>query len=244
MSKFRSALGSLSFIYTTLYHYESHSSPFLSPDKNGETKAISPLLLPPPLSLTTTPSQSFVPNRPKPAPTNFIVSSCRATRYPALCVHCLAAYGRTIQRSDHHLAQAALIDSLARARSAAAFIARLSQARHIKLCELRAVRDCVENMGDSVDRLADSVRELGRSGRDVGRDFAWHMSNVETWVSAALTDENTCVDGFGGRVMDGGVKVAVRRRVVDVAQVTRNALALVNRYSSSHLPAATVAKQP
>ncbi|XP_071723924.1 pectinesterase inhibitor 9-like [Rutidosis leptorrhynchoides] len=194
------------------------------------------------LSLVTTPSQSFVPNHPKPAPTSFIVSSCRATRYPALCVHCLAAYGRAIQRSDHHLAQAALIVSLARARSAASFMSKLSRARRIKLRELRAMRDCVENMGDTVDRLADSVRELGRS-RYVGRDFAWHMSNVETWVSAALTDENTCTDGFGGRVMDGGVKVAVRGRVVDVARVTSNALALVNRYASRHSPA-TVAEQP
>ncbi|XP_030469362.2 pectinesterase inhibitor 9-like [Syzygium oleosum] len=196
------------------------------------------------LSLTITPSQSFVPNHPIPAPTSFIVSSCRATRYPALCVHCLAAYGGAIQRSDHHLAQAALIVSLARARSAASFVAKLSQARRIKLRELRAVRDCVENMGDSVDGLADSVRELGRSGRDVGRDFTWHMSNVETWVSAALTDENTCMNGFGGRAMDGAVKVAVRQRVVDVAQVTSNALALVNRFASRHRPVTVAAGEP
>ncbi|XP_030469361.1 pectinesterase inhibitor 9-like [Syzygium oleosum] len=195
------------------------------------------------LSLAATPSQSFVSNRPEPAPTSFIVSSCRATRYPALCVHCLAAYGRAIQRSDHHLAQAALIVSLARARSAASFVVKLSRARRIELRELQAVRDCVENMGDSVDSLADSVRELGRSGRVAGQDFPWHMSNVETWVSAALTDEDTCMDGFGGRVMDGAVKVAVRRRVVDVARVTSNALALVNRYASKHLPAAVV-EQP
>ncbi|KAL3743217.1 hypothetical protein ACJRO7_018510 [Eucalyptus globulus] len=194
------------------------------------------------LSLATTPAQSFVPSHPKPAPTSFIVSSCRATRYPALCVHCLAAYGRAIQQSDRHLAQAALIVSLARARSAASFVSRLSRARRIKLRELRAVRDCVENMGDSVDRLADSARELGRSDRDAGEDFAWHMSNVETWVSAALTDENTCVDGFAG-VMDGGLKVAVRRRVAYVAQVTSNALALVNRFASKHRPV-TVAGTP
>ncbi|KAI3410205.1 PMEI domain-containing protein [Psidium guajava] len=195
------------------------------------------------LSLTATPSQSFVHSHPKPAPTSFIVSSCRATRYPALCVHCLAAYGRAIKRSDHHLAQAALIVSLARTRSAASFVAKLSRARRIKLRELQAVRDCVENMGDSVDRLADSVRELGRSGRVVDQDFAWHMSNVETWVSAALTDEDTCMDGFGGRVMDRDLKAVVRRRVVNVAQVTSNALALVNRFASRH-GAVKVAGEP
>ncbi|CAF2380530.1 unnamed protein product [Brassica napus] len=34
----------------------------------------------------------------------------------------------------------------------------------------------------------------------------WKMSNVQTWVSAALTDETTCLDGFSGRAMEGKVK--------------------------------------
>lgn len=98
------------------------------------------------------------------------------------------------------------------------------------------MRDCIENMGDTVDRLSQSVRELGQ----VGQDFLWHMSNVQTWVSAALTDENTCLDGFSGHSMDGNVKAAIRRRVANVAQVTSNALALVNRFASKH----TVEDQP
>lgn len=95
------------------------------------------------------------------------------------------------------------------------------------------MKDCIENMGDTVDTLSHSVRELGQVGR---QDFVWHMSNVQTWVSAALTDENTCLDGFSGRFMDGNVKAAIRRRVVNVAQVTSNALALVNRFASKHRP--------
>ncbi|KAJ6415344.1 hypothetical protein OIU84_004186 [Salix udensis] len=82
-------------------------------------------------------------------------------------------------------------------------------------------------MGDSVDRLSQSVRELGHTGRAVGRDFLWHMSNVQTWVSAALTDESTCLDGFAGHLMDGNVKAAIKRRITNVAQVTSNALALL-----------------
>lgn len=36
--------------------------------------------------------------------------------------------------------------------------------------------------------------------------------NVETWVSAALMDKNTCMDGFEGGIIDKGMKVAVRQR--------------------------------
>ncbi|PSS04079.1 Pectinesterase inhibitor domain protein [Actinidia chinensis var. chinensis] len=106
--------------------------------------------------------------------------------------------------------------------------------------EYQALRDCVDNMGDTVDQLTRSIRELGRTGKSAGQNFMWHMSNVQTWVSAALTDENTCVDGFAGHAMDGNVKTAIRRRVVSVAQVTSNALALVNRFAARHHQAATV----
>ncbi|XVE57729.1 hypothetical protein DITRI_Ditri04bG0112900 [Diplodiscus trichospermus] len=176
------------------------------------------------------------------SPTDYIVASCKATRYPALCVACLSGYASTIRQNDQHLAQTALSVSLSRAQSAAAFVAKMTQVRGIKPRERRAVKDCIENVRDCVDRLSQSVKELGHMGRAVGQDFMWHMSNVQTWVSAALTDANTCLDGFAGSFMDGNIKVATRRRVVNVAQVTSNALALVNRFAARHRAAALTEK--
>jgi pectinesterase inhibitor-like protein len=94
-------------------------------------------------------------------------------------------------------------------------------------------------MGDSLDSLNQSVRELGSIGHAVGEDFVWRMSNVQTWVSAALTDDNTCLDGFAGPSMNGNVKAAIKNRIVNLTQVTSNALALVNRFASSHQTAET-----
>ncbi|KAK8658180.1 hypothetical protein V6N13_036392 [Hibiscus sabdariffa] len=177
------------------------------------------------------------------SPTDYIVASCKTTRYPALCVQCLSGYAKAIRKSDQHLAQTALSVSLSRAKSAAAYVAKMTQVRDIKTRERQAVKDCIENMGDSVDRLSQSVKELGHMGRAVGQDFMFHMSNVQTWVSAALTDESSCLDGFAGKVMDGSIKVAVRRRVIHVAQVTSNALALVNRFAARHRRPATLTDQ-
>ncbi|KAK4743878.1 hypothetical protein SAY87_010190 [Trapa incisa] len=172
---------------------------------------------------------------PTPTDVSFIKSSCLTTRYPALCVHYLSRYAAFIRGSDRDLAQVALNVSLSRSRSAASFVSRLFRARDLSPWDHRAVRDCVENMEDTVDRLAQSVREIARAGWGASVDFEWHLSNVQTWVSAALTDENTCTDGFTRQSPgDLMVKVAVRRRVVDVAQVTSNALALVNRFASRH----------
>lgn len=170
-----------------------------------------------------------------PQATDFIKAECRATRYPSLCVQCLANYTATIQLNQRQLARAALNVSLTRAQSVAAFISRVVKIKGMKPGEARAVRDCVENMGTTVDQLSRSMTELGSMGpRVVGQDFNWRVNNVQTWVSAALTNENTCLEGFGGVDMDGSVKVAIRRRVLDCARVTSNALALVNRFAARH----------
>lgn len=55
------------------------------------------------------------------------------------------------------------------------------------------------------------------------------MSKVQTWMSASLTAQVTCMDGFED-VPDGPVKSDVNSRVTSVKQVTSSALALVNSY--------------
>ncbi|CAI9755365.1 unnamed protein product [Fraxinus pennsylvanica] len=168
-------------------------------------------------------------------PTNFIKTSCRATLYPALCIQCLSTYASTIRQSELQLAQVALAVSLSRARSASNFISKLAKRRGRKQRGYQATKDCIEIMGDTVYQLNRSIKELGRMRRRfTGQDFAWHVSNVQTWVSAALTNENTCLDGFSGPAMNGNAKAAIRKRVLNVAQVTSNALALVNRFADRH----------
>ncbi|KAK6138651.1 hypothetical protein DH2020_027608 [Rehmannia glutinosa] len=168
---------------------------------------------------------------PNDVTTDFIKAECEATLYPALCIQCLSSYSTTIQNSHKQLAQAALSVSLSRAQSTASFIAKLARIRGFKPIQHRAVRDCLANMANSVDQLSRSVKELAGMRDD---DFDWHENNVDSWVGAALTFENTCLDLFAGPTMDGNVKVAVRRMVMDCAQVTSNALALVHRYAARH----------
>ncbi|XP_023533850.1 pectinesterase inhibitor 9-like [Cucurbita pepo subsp. pepo] len=163
--------------------------------------------------------------------TSFIESSCRVTRYPALCVHSLSAYATSIRQSGRQLTQTALSVSLNKSRLAAAFVSNLAKGPAVRGLEYQALKDCIENMGDTVDRLRQSVKELRDLRRTAGGDLLWHLSNVQTWVSAALTDETTCLDGFASRRLDGQVKAAIRRKITLVAQVTSNALALVNHFA-------------
>ncbi|KAJ1260997.1 hypothetical protein BS78_10G274600 [Paspalum vaginatum] len=171
------------------------------------------------------------------AAADFIRRSCRATQFPSVCVQSLASYGGSPSppRSPRELARAALSVSADRARAASAYVGRLCGGKGKGAGAGAAkgpVRDCMENLADSVGHLRDAAQEMGgagMAGRAATPAFKWHLSNVQTWCSAALTDENTCLDGLASRGVDAATRAAIRGKVVEVAQVTSNALALVNK---------------
>nr|GMC92965.1 21 kDa protein-like [Ipomoea batatas]GMC94385.1 21 kDa protein-like [Ipomoea batatas]GMD00591.1 21 kDa protein-like [Ipomoea batatas] len=158
----------------------------------------------------------------------FIKTSCGVTLYPKLCYDSLSPYANSVSTAAQ-LADAALDVSLRAARSASETVAKLSKERGgLAAREARAVVDCVENMEDSVDELERCAGEMKDLG---GQRMEEKMGNVMTWVSAALTDEGTCMDGFqeSGKIVKG----RIRKCIVHVAQLTSNALALIKNLSSS-----------
>ena len=92
------------------------------------------------------------------------------------------------------------------------------------------MQDCVEQLSDTVDELRRSIAEMSDLRAS---NFEMIMSDVQTWVSAALTDETTCNDGFQEITAATDIKSTVRRLVIQVAQLTSNALALINKLANS-----------
>ncbi|KAL2335870.1 hypothetical protein Fmac_010316 [Flemingia macrophylla] len=167
------------------------------------------------------------------ASSNFIKSSCSKTTYPAVCVSSLSVYASRIQQDPQSLVETALSLSLNRSQSTKAFVAKCNRLKGLKSREYAALKDCAEEIGDSVDRLRRSLKELTLC-KQQGKDFAWHISNVETWVSSALTDDTTCGDGFSGKALSGKIKDSIRASMLNLAQVTSNALSLINQYAAKH----------
>ncbi|KAH6755691.1 Plant invertase/pectin methylesterase inhibitor superfamily protein [Perilla frutescens var. hirtella] len=164
--------------------------------------------------------------------TEFIKTSCSATTYPTLCYSSLSSHASAIKQNPKLLASAALTVSLKTAVSTSADMVKLSHTAGMMPREVSAMQDCVEELSDTVDQLRNSMAEMKQLKG--GSNFALLINDVQTWVSAALTDEDTCMDGFDGKFMNGGVKTAVRGNILNVAHLTSNALALINNYASLH----------
>uniref|UniRef100_A0A1J3DJC6 21 kDa protein n=1 Tax=Noccaea caerulescens TaxID=107243 RepID=A0A1J3DJC6_NOCCA len=170
---------------------------------------------------------------PEPTPTNdldFIRTSCNATLYPDVCYTSLSGYASAVQDNPARLAKLAIGVSLSRAKYTAAYLSKLSRA-----AASAAVHDCVSNVGDAVEQMRGSLRQLREMNhrRPGAPAFRFQMSNVQTWMSAALTDEETCTDGITEEMEEGDTKTAICERVTDVKKFTSNALALVNTYANN-----------
>jgi pectinesterase inhibitor-like protein len=156
----------------------------------------------------------------------FIKTSCSTTTYPSLCYTSLSARASAIQTSPKLLAQTALSVTFDTTKLASATMLRLSKTLGLSPREVAAMADCMELLTDSVNELRNSMEEMSRPG---SKDFRLVMSDIQTWVSAALTDEDTCIEGFSGK---GSMKNVVRGKIVNAAHLTSNALSLINSYAS------------
>ncbi|XP_031378638.1 21 kDa protein-like [Punica granatum] len=98
---------------------------------------------------------------------------------------------------------------------------------------------CYQTLSSYASTIQTSPTEMASTTNNIvamkdlgGPEFEMQMGNIQTRVSAALTDEDTCMDGIEGRAFNGEVKRTIKSRIVRVAQLTSNALALINRLQS------------
>lgn len=166
---------------------------------------------------------------------SFIKASCKVTQYPTLCESSLFPYAATIRQSPRQLAQTALKVGLFRAQTAKRLAMKLTKSKGLKANEYNALKDCSSQMSDSVDRIKQSCHELKQIFTPHPSEYyLLGISNVQTWVSAALTDQTSCLDGFydNNWLVPNGKKALFKTQIttliVDAQQTTSNALALIN----------------
>ncbi|KAL8149278.1 21 kDa protein-like [Apium graveolens] len=162
--------------------------------------------------------------------TEFIKTSCSTTTYPSLCFTSLSSHTSAIQTSSRLLAQTALSVALNHIVLTSAALLSLSKAPSMKPKEVGPMKDCLEELTDSIDELKRSMGEMSQINGSP--KYGLLMSDIQTWVSAALTDEDTCMDGFAAK--PGNTKNVVGGRILNVVHLTSNALSLINNYNSLH----------
>lgn len=126
--------------------------------------------------------------------------------------------------------RAALRDTLGEAVGAVGAVRGLaSLSNHAR--EEMAVRDCVELLGYSVDELGWALDAMAEADTGGGLETARRPEDdLHAWLSAALGNQDTCVEGFHGT--DGRLLRRVEAAVAQLTQLVTNLLAMHRRLRS------------
>ncbi|KAL5224316.1 hypothetical protein ABZP36_010955 [Zizania latifolia] len=185
--------------------------------------------------------------------TTFLRARCATTLYPDVCYDALVRYASTFQNSNVRLAGAAADVAAAHLRALSARIkemlihrggdseaegttggSRVDAALHDCASTISAAENLARRSSAELtllDAATASTESSTSTPAGRGRQARWQVSNAKTWLSAAITNEVTCTDGFedtGAAVTASPTGKEVAAGVASVRQHTSNALALVN----------------
>ncbi|KAK4847928.1 hypothetical protein QYF36_007265 [Acer negundo] len=162
---------------------------------------------------------------------SYVQDACSVTQYRDLCVHSLASFSNTAKRSPRKWARAGVSVTIGEAKTVNQYLIRLKNHYFTRLRGRNrvALLDCMETFQDTIDKLHKSLQIL-RKLRSA--NFKSQMGDLTTFMSAALTNEDTCLDGFEGQ-RDGAQVNLLTNRVLNATYLTSNALALVNKLATS-----------
>jgi pectinesterase inhibitor-like protein len=162
--------------------------------------------------------------------------ACSVTQYKTLCIHTLKHFADEAGRSPSKWARAAVSVTIGEVKSVQAYILKLKSNKKIKGRNRVAILDCEELFGYALDELHKSLGLLRRLTKTT---FGTQIGDLETWISAAITDQQTCVDGFELESKTEKKIKLLQKKVQNVSYITSNALALVNNLAASGIGSIT-----
>lgn len=152
-----------------------------------------------------------------------IRAMCNATRYPASCFSSISvANGANLTRDPEELfgvSLAVAMDALEAASATASEFATPNKDRRLAA----ALRDCRELLGSAIDRLNDSIGLIRLAAGEATLN-ASKIEDLRTWLSAAVTDQDTCLEGFEGTT--GGFLGKMEAAMANATGYTSNSLAI------------------
>ncbi|CAN6483492.1 unnamed protein product [Victoria cruziana] len=154
--------------------------------------------------------------RPAIQPSQAVLLACEQTRYPGVCLQSLAAFpgSHAAEKSDLvRISVNLTLRHVGRAVSGLSGFTGMSMTRVAR----RALKDCVELLEDSMDQLSKSMEAAARDGGNA--------ADVMTWLSTALTNQDTCKEGMG-QGTEGVVRDRVAAQLVNLEEIISNCLAI------------------
>lgn len=173
------------------------------------------------------------PGNPHSQPRPTVKKACIATLYPSLCFTVLAS----VPSSDnfttfHHFLEKTINQTLKYVASTHQNITGLSTRLVLNLQETNALKDCLEMLEQTLYELREAFEDLHAYPASRGY-FHGSNGNLKTLLSAAMTNQNTCIDGFSeleevDSEYQKGLKGHLQHLLTPANNLMSNCLAVIN----------------
>ncbi|KAK8490294.1 hypothetical protein V6N13_098031 [Hibiscus sabdariffa] len=169
---------------------------------------------------------------------SIIKSSCSATLYPELCFSTISSApdAKTKIKNPKDVIELSLNLTISAVQSNYFSIKKLIGTRRKSLTkrEMTALYDCLELEDETLDELFKAEQDLV-DYPDFRKSISQHADDLKSLISAAMTNQETCLDGFSHDPADKKVRQAILDGQMHVFHMCSNALAMIKNLTDTDM---------
>lgn len=192
---------------------------------------------PPPPSSTLSDNPPLIPSPPQ-QPLHhhhpFIKKACTNTHYPSLCFSTVSSFPATETSFTFHRILEFSVNQTAKQVETTRFNLLLNfSTQDLTSSQNIALEDCIEMLDQTLYELGLAVEDLRRTPGG---------ANLETLLSAAMTNENTCIDGFAEleelsdySIGEVGLKEQLQNSLSPIVGMISNCLAIAKYFEAVNI---------
>lgn len=159
-------------------------------------------------------------------------SACTSTLYPDLCYSAIAESKRKVT-SQKDVIEASLNLTTTAVEHNYFAVKKLSELDNITEREKTALHDCLETIDETLDELHEAVEDLEEYPDK--KSLSQHADDLKTLISSAITNQETCLDGFSHDEADKRIRKALLAGQVHVEKMCSNALAMIKNMTDTDI---------
>ncbi|KAL7605839.1 hypothetical protein Lser_V15G17795 [Lactuca serriola] len=158
---------------------------------------------------------------------SIVKSACSSTFYPELCYSTVTSHPdvTTKVKNIKNVIELAVNITLTAVEESYFRIKKLSARKTLTEREVTALHDCLEMVSETLEELHDVVKDLKEY--KLKGSIKQHAIDLKTLMSSAITNQETCLDGFSHDGADKKVRKELEKGEKRVEKMCSNALAMI-----------------
>ncbi|CAI9280868.1 unnamed protein product [Lactuca saligna] len=156
-----------------------------------------------------------------------VKSSCSATLYPELCYSTITSHPDMTKKvkTQKDVIELAVNITTTAVEHSYFQIKKLTTRKGLTQRQITALHDCLEMVSETLDDLHDVIKDLEEY--QTKKSIKQHADDLKTLMSSAITNQETCLDGFSHDEADKKLRKSLEKSERRVEKMCSNALAMI-----------------